>query len=99
MDLVGVAAVIASSSGLVVALTGTVVALRVTHAAVSPEPDQEHDQSTSQSLPRPPPKPGGDLANELYGLPVSHAESTTHVSAGHTAWLERMIGWWRNALR
>lgn len=59
IDWFGVAAVIAALSGLVVAMTGIVVAFRVASPRGRLKTRTKTDKSTSETLPPNPPEPGG----------------------------------------
>lgn len=67
MDLIGLSAVIASLSGLVVAATGTVVALRVGARGGESTTTSKPTQEVISGLPRQSAKPADSLANERIG--------------------------------
>jgi hypothetical protein len=92
MDLLGVAAVIAALSGLVVAATGMVVALRVVAPVGEPGSKVKVFKRRSRSLPPDSPKPGESVALGTGDLLISDGKSTLSVFRGHTAWLERLFG-------
>lgn len=86
MDWLGVAAVIAAVSGLVVSATGIVVAFRVVTPAAGSKAKVEGPLPQSEPLPLGSPTPGEPIALEPVCFFISHATKGFDRRAGERAW-------------